>query len=297
MKKSLSIILGALAAIATLTSCKPEEKVFTIAYAPNESTTESADSRYGLAQDLEKVLGMKVKEIQASDYNAIIEGLRTGQIDIAYAGPQAVALGIERAKCTPIVMKAPEGKKELAFYKSVIITSADKSDINSIKDIKGKSMAFVDPASTSGSLIPSSDIMAAFPDEDLNLDKLRTNGQFFSAVSFSGKHQAGLMAVLKKDVDLAPISNQILASEIAHGRAKESDIKVIHESAPIPAEAIIAGKHLDDETKAKLVEFFTKYDNETYFTEVIKKPGARFVECTNETYQPIIELNNNLNEQ
>ncbi len=295
MKKTLSIIIGSLLALTALNSCKPEEKVFTIAYAPNESTTESADARYGLAQDLEKALGMKVKEIQASDYNAIIEGLRTGQIDIAYAGPQAVALGMKRAKCTPIVMKAPEGKKELAFYKSVIITSADNAHINSIKDIKGKSMAFVDPSSTSGSLIPSSDIIAAFPQDQLNLDKLRTNGEFFSAVSFSGKHQAGLMAVRKKDADLAPISNQILASEIAHGRASESEIKVIHESAPIPAEAIVAGKHLDDEMKAKLVNFLTSYDNETYFTEVIKKPKARFVECGTETYQPIIELNENLN--
>ena len=34
-----------------------EDGVFTIAYAPNESTTESADARKGLADDLSKELG------------------------------------------------------------------------------------------------------------------------------------------------------------------------------------------------------------------------------------------------
>ena len=57
---------------------------FVIAYAPNESTDESADAREGLAKDLEKELGVKVEEIQASDYNAIVEALRTGKADAAY---------------------------------------------------------------------------------------------------------------------------------------------------------------------------------------------------------------------
>ena len=60
-----------------------EDGVFTIAYAPNESTTESADARNGLAKDLGEFLGCEVEEIQASDYNAIIEALRTGSADMA----------------------------------------------------------------------------------------------------------------------------------------------------------------------------------------------------------------------
>ena len=63
-----------------------EDGVFTIAYAPNESTAESADARNGLAEDLSELLGCEVEEIQASDYNAIIEALRTGSADMAYMG-------------------------------------------------------------------------------------------------------------------------------------------------------------------------------------------------------------------
>ena len=273
-----------------------EDGVFTIAYAPNESNTEAADARNGLADDLSAVLGCEVEEIQASDYNAIIEALRTGKADMAYMGSQALALGVERTNLEPIVMKAEDGDPEKAIYHSVLITSSANEDINSIEDIKGKTMAFVDPDSTSGNLVPTAEIIQAFPDEDLNSDKLHTNGDFFEAVSFSGSHQAGLQAVIKGDVDVVPISDQILASEIANGNAAESDVKIIHESAAIPAEAVVVAEHVDQATRDKLVEFLTSYDNEQYFTDVIKVPGARFVECDMSDYEDIIELNKIINE-
>lgn len=273
-----------------------EDGVFTIAYAPNESNTEAADARNGLANDLSAVLGCEVEEIQASDYNAIIEALRTGKAEMAYMGSQALALGVERTNLEPIVMKAEDGDPEKAIYHSVLITSSANEDINSIEDIKGKTMAFVDPDSTSGNLVPTAEIIQAFPDEELNSDKLHTNGDFFEAVSFSGSHQAGLQAVIKGDVDVVPISDQILASEIANGNAAEGDVKIIHESAAIPAEAVVVAEHVDQATRDKLVEFLTSYDNEQYFTDVIKVPGARFVECDMSDYEDIIELNKIINE-
>ena len=273
-----------------------EDGVFTIAYAPNESNTEAADARNGLAEDLGAVLGCEVEEIQASDYNAIIEALRTGSADMAYMGSQALALGVERTDLEPIVMKAEDGDPEKAIYHSVFITNAANTDINSIEDIKGRTMAFVDPDSTSGNLVPTAEIIQAFPDDGLNSDILHTNGDFFEAVSFSGSHQAGLQAGVKGDVDVVPISDQILASEIANGNAAESDIKIIHESGAIPAEAMVVAEHVDQATRDKLTEFLTSYDNEQYFTDVIKVLGARFIECDMSDYEAIIELNKIIND-
>ncbi|MFR7485197.1 MAG: phosphate/phosphite/phosphonate ABC transporter substrate-binding protein, partial [Acutalibacter sp.] len=245
-KRTTALILSALLTASLLAGCggnggssasagetgtNPggEDGVFTIAYAPNESNTEAADARQGLADELSEVLGCPVEEIQASDYNAIIEALRTGSAEMAYMGSQALALGVERTDLEPIVMKAEEGDPEKAIYHSLLIAKADNSEINSIQDIQGKTMAFVDPDSTSGNLVPTAEIIQAFPDEELNSDMLHTNGDFFEAVSYSGSHQAGLQAVIKGDVDVAPISDQILASEIANGAAAEGDVKIIHE--------------------------------------------------------------------
>lgn len=302
MKKGIACVLlsamvafGSFAAGCGGNSQEAEKKTFTIAYAPNESTTDSTDARSTLAKDLGKVINMEVKEIQASDYTAIIEALRTGKADMAYMGALAVAMGSERAGVTPIVMKAPNGDKAQAVYHSVFVTQKDNSEINSIKDFKGKTIAFVDPDSTSGNLVPTSEIMKAFPDLHLTNEKIHTNGEFFEAVSFSGKHQAGLQAVIKGDVDIVPISDQIMASEFKNGNADENAVKVVHSSAAIPAEAMVVSKTVNDDLKKTLTKFLVEYNNKDYFDKVIKKADARFVECSMEDYQPIVELNKNIN--
>ena len=114
-----------------------------------------------------------------------------------------------------------------AVYRSLLITNTSNDKINSIEDIKGHTMAFVDSESTSGNLVPTSEIMKAFPNDALDMDKLHTNDVFFTAVSYSGSHQAGIQAVARGDVEIVPVSNQILASEIASGNVNEADIKVI----------------------------------------------------------------------
>lgn len=302
MKKGIACVLlsamvafGSFAAGCGGNSQEAEKKTFTIAYAPNESTTDSTDARSTLAKDLGKVINMEVKEIQASDYTAIIEALRTGKADMAYMGALAVAMGAERAGVTPIVMKAPNGDKAQAVYHSVFITQKDNNEINSIKDFKGKTIAFVDPDSTSGNLVPTSEIMKAFPDLHLTNEKIHTNGEFFEAVSFSGKHQAGLQAVIKGDVDIVPISDQIMASEFKNGNADENAVKVVHSSAAIPAEAMVVSKTVNEDLKKTLTKFLVEYNNKDYFDKVIKKADARFVECSMEDYQPIVELNKNIN--
>lgn len=302
MKKGIaSVLLSAMVAFGSFAagcggnSQEAGKKTFTIAYAPNESTTDSTDARSTLAKDLGKVINMEVKEIQASDYTAIIEALRTGKADMAYMGALAVAMGAERAGVTPIVMKAPNGDKAQAVYHSVFVTQKDNSEINSIKDFKGKTIAFVDPDSTSGNLVPTSEIMKAFPDLHLTNEKIHTNGEFFEAVSFSGKHQAGLQAVIKGDVDIVPISDQIMASEFKNGNADENAVKVVHSSAAIPAEAMVVSKTVNEDLKKTLTKFLVEYNNKDYFDKVIKKADARFVECSMEDYQPIVELNKNIN--
>lgn len=292
---SAMVAFGSFAAGCGGNSQEAEKKTFTIAYAPNESTTDSTDARSTLAKDLGKVINMDVKEIQASDYTAIIEALRTGKADMAYMGALAVAMGAERAGVTPIVMKAPNGDKAQAVYHSVFVTQKNNSEINSIKDFKGKTIAFVDPDSTSGNLVPTSEIMKAFPDLHLTNEKIHTNGEFFEAVSFSGKHQAGLQAVIKGDVDIVPISDQIMASEFKNGNADENAVKVVHSSAAIPAEAMVVSKTVNEDLKKTLTKFLVEYNNKDYFDKVIKKADARFVECSMEDYQPIVELNKNIN--
>ena len=299
MKKTTiaKVLAGIMVAATMLSGCgaKEEKQKIVIAYAPNESTDESADARAGLAEDLEAALGVEVEEIQASDYNAIVEALRTGKADAAYMGALATAHASDRAGALPVAMKAPDRDRTQAVYHSLLITSSSNEDINSIEDIKGKTIAFVDPESTSGNLFPTYEIMKAFPEENLTSDDLHTNGKFFEAASYSGKHQAGLQAVVRGDVDVVPISDQILQAEIDNGNVNAEDVKIIHESEAIPAECFVVSKDMDEELSAKFQEFLLQYENEEYFEKVIKVPNARFIEASIEDYQIVIDLNNTLN--
>ena len=88
-----------------------------------------------------------------------------------------------------------------------------------------------------------------------------------------------------------------LASEISKGSANEGDVKIIHQSGAIPAEAMVVAKSVDDETRKKLTDFLVAYDNQAYFTDVIKKDNARFIACSIDDYKDIIELNNIINNE
>ena len=116
--KGISVSLMLVAAAASFGGCGSagggsDKQPFTIAYAPNESTEQSADARSALSADLGKTLGREVKEISASDYNGIIEALRTKKADMAYLGAEGISLANQRldGNVDVIVMKAPDGDK------------------------------------------------------------------------------------------------------------------------------------------------------------------------------------------
>ena len=77
------------------------------------------------------------------------------------------------------------------------------SDIQSLEDLQGKTFAFVDPESTSGNVIPTDEILSAFPDLGLTFDDLHTDGKFFASAMFAGSQQGSLQAVVQGNVDAA----------------------------------------------------------------------------------------------
>ncbi len=101
------------------------------------------------ADYMEKKLGVKVEVFTASDYAGIVQALSAGQIHLGRMGGAAYAAGYIDSKggIEPLVMNVePNGGKG---YHSVLIVRSD-SPYKSIDDLKGKSLAWADPNSTSG---------------------------------------------------------------------------------------------------------------------------------------------------
>ncbi|MDR1211072.1 MAG: phosphate/phosphite/phosphonate ABC transporter substrate-binding protein [Spirochaetaceae bacterium] len=265
----------------------PRELV--MCYLPNEATEEFAEYRNGIQGDLSAALGIRVTEVNAADYNAVVEAMRTRHADIASFGPVTYVQAVERAGVEAMVVVAPFGDKSQAGYTSKIIVKAG-SPIRTLRDLRGKTFAFVDPASTSGNYVPTLELMNAF---GMTNEDFHTNGKFFSSVSFSGRHQNGLQAVINGDVDAAPVASDILEGELAAGRVKESDFTVIHQSPLIPNAPISIRRDLPEDLKAKVKEFFLGYKDPDYFQFMLGWPPERkpeFVEANDRDLDYVRDL-------
>jgi len=171
--------------------------------------------------------------------------------------------------------------------KTAFITKADRDDINSLKDLKGKTFAFVDQASSSGYLYPKAKLIKEL---QLDTDKLEANDYFFSTVAFSGGHPTSLTGVTMGDYDAAAVAKAIITQMVKAGQLKESDIKVIGETDVIPNPCYVVRGDLPQDLKDKIKEFFMTYDDESYFEAVHENKDIRFVEVTDETYTPAKEM-------
>lgn len=99
---------------------------------------------------LNKETGLKWELKLYHSYDAIIDGICKNEVSIAYLGPVPFGLASERCIIRPLlVVLGADGKP---FYKSIIFTG--NRDINSLKELQGKTFAFGDKDSTSSTIVP-----------------------------------------------------------------------------------------------------------------------------------------------
>jgi len=139
---------------------------------------------------LEKQLGIKVELVTGSSYTAVIEAMRVKKVDAMQVGPFSHILAVQEAKAEALVVSISANAKNpkydaklLPYYYSVIFTKKG-SGISTLADLKGKNFTFVDPASTSGHLMPRALLVKAGlnPDNDMK-------------TVFAGSHPSSVIAV------------------------------------------------------------------------------------------------------
>jgi phosphonate transport system substrate-binding protein len=214
----------------------------TIGLIPSEDSQAMIESSKQVLDDLQAKIGMPVVPFVASDYNGIIEALRSGKLDVAYLGPFSYVLATSVADVEAFSVAVTK-KTGQSAYKSVILARKD-SGIHSLADLKGHTFAFVDPSSASGHLFPKAGLeQAGFAPDSL-----------FKRVIFSGSHDASILAVENKKVDAAAVADRIFASAVAKGVVKQDDFEIVWSSKPIPESPMVWRKALDPELKKKVAD-------------------------------------------
>jgi phosphonate transport system substrate-binding protein len=249
-------------------------------YLPNEEAAD-ADMKKGrdmLMKDMTAFLKVPVDVVICDDYNAVIETMRNKKLHIALFGPFSYIIAHSRSKAQAICVAAQD--VEHATYNSFLITSSS-TNVKTIKDIRGKRMSFVDPASTSGNLVPRAMIVANFKVKPQDIDS-----KFFASVQFAGNHTNSLLAAVNKSVDVAAVSSTTYRQCLEKGLVKEEDIRIITKSNPIPSSPIAIYGGLPADLKVKLKQFFLSYHNSEYF-KLRRTPGYRFVAMKDKQYNSI----------
>jgi phosphonate transport system substrate-binding protein len=189
-------------------------ETFIIGVYPGDNIAKAIAAQEPLRAYLEGKLGVRTVVITGTSYNAVIEAMRAGRADAFEVGPFSYVLAAQVANADAIAVGNYTTKVDLTKlpgYYSVLLTKKG-SGIKTIADIKGKTISFADPASTSGYLVPSVEIM--------NAQKFDTKDQldaFFGKAIFAGNHPASVQAVNNDKVDVGATFDGNLTDQVKAG--------------------------------------------------------------------------------
>jgi phosphonate transport system substrate-binding protein len=144
------------------------------------------------AKYMTKVLGVPVKIFTASSYAGVMQAMAADQIEFAFYGSSSYAGAWVEMKGNVVPLLTRVMDNGSTGYFSVVVVRSD-SPYKNLDDLKGKTLAFADPNSTSGYAVPY-----------YNLKKLGYDPEtFFGSIPFSGAHETGVLGVYNGQYDAA----------------------------------------------------------------------------------------------
>ena len=242
---------------------------------PDEAPTELARKFKPLGDYLEKETGMKVEYTPVTDYAAVVEGLATNKIDMAWLGGFTFVQAKIRTNggATPIVQRAED-----AVFTSKFIVPAD-SPVKSLSELKGKTMAFGSPSSTSGHLMPRYFLMKEGVDA----------GKDFKNVAFSGAHDATVAFVAGGKAEAGVLNASVMDKLLETKNPNALKVKVIATTPPYFDYNWTLRPGLDAALTKKLTEAFLKLDpNNAAHKELMGlQRASKFIATSSANYDGI----------
>ena len=186
-------------------------------------------------------VGCKVEVFVATGYNAEIEAMRNGKLELAEFGPLGYVLAHQVAKAEAVAAFGSADGKPVTYWASVI--TYPSSGIKTVADIRGHSFAFSDAASTSGHLFPAYGLRKAGLDPDQDVKAI-----------YAGSHTASFEAIYNHKVDAGELNSEQLESATQRGHYKDGDMVFLWKSDPIPTDPFAVRGDLPDPLKKKLTD-------------------------------------------
>jgi len=204
----------------------------------------------GLAGYMTETLRVPFRVFRGSDYAAVVEALRSGHAELAYLGPASYGLArrVMGERVAPIFRYRDNAGLE--GYHSVMIVKAD-SPVQRLEEMRGRTLAFTDPNSTSGNQVPGWFLRRQGMDP----------ATFFSRTGFSGSHEQSVIAVINGTYDAAVVAysndeRNTFQRMVEKGMIPAGSVRVIWRSPLIPNSPIVIRTDLPEAFRRDVVAAF-----------------------------------------
>ncbi len=223
----------------------PDRLIF--AYTPVEDPAQFRDVWAGFLAHLEKAVSRDVLFFPVQSNSAQIEAMRAGRLHIAGFNTGSVPLAVNCAGFVPTTMMA---RADGSFGYEMEILTHRESGIESVPELRGRTLAFTSPTSNSGFKAPSVLLESEFglvADQDFE-------------PAFSGRHDNSVLGVLQRDYDAAAVANIVIDQVLARGVGSRDDLRVLYRSETFPTTAYGVSNRLDSDLAEAVIEAFYTFD-------------------------------------
>lgn len=229
---------------------KPKE--LTVQFVPSQNADKLEAKAKPLEKLLSKELDIPVKVSVSTNYNTIVEAMKSKKVDVGFLPPTAYTLAHDQ-KAADVLLQAQrfgvnkdgsDSKELTKDYKSEILVKKD-SGIKSVKDLKGKKIALQDVTSTAGYTFP----LVELDKEGVNVLK------DMKVVNMKGHDQA-VISLMNGDVDAAAVFNDARKIVKKDEPKVFDETKILKLTKPIPNDTISVRSDMDSKFRDKLKKAF-----------------------------------------
>lgn len=220
------------------------------------------DTTKKLKEYMEKNTPYKFKVNIPPSFIAVVEAFGTGRADIAAINTYGYVLAHERYGAEARLVTVRFGE---ATYKAQFLARAD-SQIKTIEDLNGKKMAFVDPSSVSGFLLP--------------MKELKDRGVKIKDHVFAMRHDNVVTMIYQRQVDAGATFHSPTADGVIQDARRlvlkqfpdvEKKVKIIGLTKPIPNDPVVFRKDMPEDMKQKIITAFIAFSQTPEGLDALKK--------------------------
>jgi phosphonate transport system substrate-binding protein len=226
------------------------------------SVSLSPAQEHGVFQPLADYLGARLgsvgigrgRVVVVDSLSTMVDELDAGRVDIYIDSPFPVAFVVQHSDSRVLLQRFKRGAEE---YRSVMFARAD-SGVETLADLRGRMIAFGEPFSTSGYLLPKAalvssgfklvnfaDAAATVPDDEIGY-------------VFSNDAENTMVWVLKGKVTAGAVNDDYFA---ALAGVRVGELKVLYRSEAVPRNVVCARGDLDADVMRAVVGVLLEMDD------------------------------------